>query len=484
VKARRKKLPSSSATSWRTNDALVLWLIGCAGFLAIVLSARGDLWLDEVISLQWARSAKTPWDLLALYHHDNNHPINSLWLLMVGESHGTVLPRLLSIVSGAIILFLMVKLGEVLCPTRRWVPLLLASFSFPMILYASEARGYAPALAANLGATWLLLKWRNSKQFPPTLAFGLLSIVAMLSHGSALHILAAQFLWFVLVAFQDERGVIHRIYRVLHWFGIPVLAGGIYYILFLREMMVAGGPHYSWVQVFGHFFGYSLGLPTEGIGGVFTTVVSILLIIAALVWGVFPIPCGRWLYSFILLVPAAVLLLTRPEFLYFRYFLVCLPYFYLLLGALSEALPKPLHSWKRIVVAVVVVAFVSTNVARVFALLNWQRGDYSGALRYVVDRSSGDTTISSDHDFRNGLVVQSLKRRFPEFSRIQYCLASDIPNIGTEWLILHGQGDPPAVTPEKISWENRSYSFSKLFPAGPVSGFYWMIFRRTDLSVE
>ena len=42
-----------------------------------VICARGELWFDEVLSLQWAKNASTPWQLLTDYRHDNNHLLNS-----------------------------------------------------------------------------------------------------------------------------------------------------------------------------------------------------------------------------------------------------------------------------------------------------------------------------------------------------------------------------------------------------------------------
>jgi hypothetical protein len=53
--------------------------------LLYVLGARGELWFDEVLSIQWARNATTPAEIITLYRHDNNHPLNTLWLYSLGE---------------------------------------------------------------------------------------------------------------------------------------------------------------------------------------------------------------------------------------------------------------------------------------------------------------------------------------------------------------------------------------------------------------
>jgi hypothetical protein len=58
--------------------------------------------------------------------------------------------------SGFVVLVLVWLAARRLSEKFAWVPLLLAATSFPLVLYASEARGYAPALACLLGA-WLVV---------------------------------------------------------------------------------------------------------------------------------------------------------------------------------------------------------------------------------------------------------------------------------------------------------------------------------------
>ena len=48
-----------------------------------LLAARGDLWLDELWSLSFARQMTSPLDVWTAIHHDNNHPLNTLYLFVV-----------------------------------------------------------------------------------------------------------------------------------------------------------------------------------------------------------------------------------------------------------------------------------------------------------------------------------------------------------------------------------------------------------------
>jgi hypothetical protein len=68
--------------------------------LVFIICARGELWFDEVLSLQWAKNTATPWQLLTDYRHDNNHLLNSLWLWLVGIRAPELVLRALAVASG------------------------------------------------------------------------------------------------------------------------------------------------------------------------------------------------------------------------------------------------------------------------------------------------------------------------------------------------------------------------------------------------
>ena len=55
------------------------------GALLRFAAARGDLWLDEIWSIDIAREAGSLLGVLAT-RHDNNHPHNTIWLLAAGGS--------------------------------------------------------------------------------------------------------------------------------------------------------------------------------------------------------------------------------------------------------------------------------------------------------------------------------------------------------------------------------------------------------------
>jgi hypothetical protein len=56
------------------------WLAFLLSSALIVAAARGDLWLDELVSLSFARNAHSIADIFVRFPYDNNHPLNTLFL--------------------------------------------------------------------------------------------------------------------------------------------------------------------------------------------------------------------------------------------------------------------------------------------------------------------------------------------------------------------------------------------------------------------
>ena len=71
----------SPFTVWR--DPWILAALGIALALRLAM-ARGGLWLDEAWSVAMAHEAANPIAVITGIHHDNNHPLNSWWLQLVG----------------------------------------------------------------------------------------------------------------------------------------------------------------------------------------------------------------------------------------------------------------------------------------------------------------------------------------------------------------------------------------------------------------
>ena len=104
--------------------------------------------------MQWAKNAKSGWELISLFKHDNNHILNSFWLKLAGiESHPVIL-RGLSVVSGigSLILFYLFARRFFGVTHPALISLILFCSSYCSVLYFSEARGYEAAIFCSLAA--------------------------------------------------------------------------------------------------------------------------------------------------------------------------------------------------------------------------------------------------------------------------------------------------------------------------------------------
>src|SRR5690349_4887510 len=96
-------------------DRRYWWLLGAIVLLGLALriaGAQGALWLDEAWSAKQAHDAGTPIAVFLNINHDNNHHLNSLWLLLVGFDAPPPLARALSIATGTAAILVAAAIGK------------------------------------------------------------------------------------------------------------------------------------------------------------------------------------------------------------------------------------------------------------------------------------------------------------------------------------------------------------------------------------
>jgi hypothetical protein len=78
------EMNSRSLDTYQRSAILLIGGFIIAGFTLRCLAAQGGLWTDEAWSLVYAQQASDALGILTRINHDNNHHLNSLWLLTVG----------------------------------------------------------------------------------------------------------------------------------------------------------------------------------------------------------------------------------------------------------------------------------------------------------------------------------------------------------------------------------------------------------------
>jgi hypothetical protein len=457
--------------------------VAAGGVLAVcailyVLCASGELWFDEVLSLQWAKNASSVPEILTLYRHDNNHPLNTLWMYLAGEGRTELTYRALSVFSGVVSLLLILALGRRLTPASWWVPFILAASSYAMVLYSSEARGYAPALACSLAAVWLLLRDPLPALHPLRLgAFWLVSVAGILAHATAVYPLIALGVWFLVSGLATGCTRVRLAGAAALWFGVPAMVFLGLFVFFLRPMMVAGGPSYPVVAIAAEFFGYGFGLPVNSAWAMPVALLGVAALGWGLVWGKFEVPSARIFFILVIaVVPMLGLLVAGPEYLHFRYFLVCLPFGFLVLGALAERLPRGLPA--RVGIAVLLAILVSLQVPRIATLAQLGRGGARPVLERVSSAGAEGQTIISNHDLMLGMVVEFYRARDSRLAGVRYLPQWAERSGPADWLVISSQEQPLPAPSSSMQLPDASYRLVTAIRSAPVSGTHWILYRR------
>lgn len=486
--ARRPKLTLKARRHLRlrfNGEATILAvIIGIAATLRIA-AARGDLWLDEIWSLWFARELRAPWQVLTAIHHDNNHPLNTLWLALVANvvgPHGpVVLFRALSLIAGtalAIVLFESeMHSSEDDAQRRRWIAAVLAATSFSAVVYSSEARGYAPA-AFFAVAAFVLVRHQSAETSPlRRLGFAAVCMLGVLSHLTFLFAYAGVLAW--TFARRTARGrFAARDWFVLHCLPLAFIVAD--YAVHARKLYFGGGPAFNIPDVIGRVLSLAAGGADAG-PLLYVTAVSTACFV---VWGIVDLVRRRsdetvFFATTLVLVPAGVLFAYRAEFLDVRYFFVLFPFVWLLATRSLASLYRQGRAG-QFVATVLIAASIGGNIVHIAPLLREGRGHYADAVALMAADTPGrEITVGSDHDFRNRFVLDYYGEVLPAGKSLRYVSSAGWTRSEPMWVITHDFEVQREHPPSTIDASNGGrYRFVRAFPYGGISGWTWYLYRR------
>ena len=259
---------------WAAVAALTL-----LGIVLRILAARGALWLDEAWSATFAEQAATPIGVIWRVNHDNNHILNTLWLQWVGSGASPLIQRALSIVTGTAA----VPLAAAFAARRGAAAGLIAALAFavsPMLVtYGSEARGYAPMVAAFLAILVLVDRWLERNARVPVIGLAMLALLGTLAQVLMIASLLAITAWSGLVLWR-RRGFGPAMLMVSRNLGPALVASA----LVLVVMLLAADTAPAGFTI-GSYAPFSAADWTNGVAG-------------ATAWTLGIEPAGRWIAVF------------------------------------------------------------------------------------------------------------------------------------------------------------------------------------------
>lgn len=443
-----------------------------------------DFWLDEVWNWEVARHLSSPLAILSAEASDNNHPINTFFVWLLGAHRPWPAYRLLSLATGIGSIVLCGLAGARYGPWGPPVAMLFAGLSPILVFYSSEARGYSPAaffaLAAFLAASRPIngRSWAMRGILWGTVALG------FLSH------LSFAFVYLGILC-RDAYRIVRRrgVFRagvvdLLASHAIPIAAlvgAGIRF----STLTIRGGPDYVLHRVLLATASYALGIPDHPM---------FLVVAVPAIAALFGYECVRsaragsdeWVFFVVavMLAPATALLVLRPSVLSPRYFLVLAPFVLLsLAGCVAARFGR-----KRgggVLAWVFLLAFCAGSLAMTTRLAREGRGQYLKALRYMAAETAGDSiVVGTDKDIRVPLLLAFYEPYLGGRKRIRFQRSAPDSASAPEWFIHSVAMDEPGIdrhyrpAPDIAVAGWCCWQLVKEYPHFGLSGMSWYLYRR------
>lgn len=452
--------------------------IGVGAALRIA-GLASDFWLDEVWSWSLAGGLASPLEVFTGIHHSNNHHLLTLWMFAAGDGAPVWVYRLPSVVAG----IASIPLAAALAWRRGRLEAALAATGvaacFALVHFASEARGYALAVACALAAQLTQRRFLDRPSRGAALGFGALVCLGLLSH------LGFAFYWSgalaqSLLAVRRSGGTL---VRQLEPHLLPIVALSLLYLVDLRALFVGAGNPTDLAALAARTFGFAFGAPVvPSLAPLYAGIAGAALAAGARVRA--RRGDDSWVGDAvtIALAPLLVFVLLQPDVIAVRYFLIGIAFALLLFADLLAAGLRA-GGGRRLLAALAGLLFLAGSASHDAAFLEYGRGGFRAAL-FTMARADESPAIrvASDHDFRTGSVLRFYARELPGDRTLAYLPRDARPPGGAEWMILHRAQRPERAATRLADAAGNGYALVAEFDHAAISGFYWALYRNVRSS--
>lgn len=221
------------------QDHYLLLIIILLGLILRIYDIGGEsLWLDEFISLKFARLNLGGIIGRIYYDSENNPPLYFMflhyWIVLFGDSEASL--RMTTVVFNTASIIVLYILGRALFNKKTG---LLASLIFSVsayqIYYSQEARAYSLMVLLGLLSLFFLLRLMNKFDLRSAFGYALFSGLLLYTHYYGLLIIAAENLYFFSIMLLQRSG---KKKGLIRWISLQVILS----ILFVPgfSMLMAG----------------------------------------------------------------------------------------------------------------------------------------------------------------------------------------------------------------------------------------------------
>lgn len=448
-----------------------------------IAAARNDLWFDEIISVRLAGLMSGWLGVFTEFRYDNNHYLNTLWVYALGLNQSPWWYRAPAVAAGLATIAAAYWTLRPYGPIAQKTGAVLFAFSYPLIHYSSEARGYSFQVLFCLLAFGCLDRFHRGARFRYAWGYGSMASLALLSQLLTVNFLMACGFWSISFQMKQEIPPRRKLQRLMACHLLPFLCSVALYFISIRFLEIGGGPKLNTLLVLTSAWSLLLYYATATWLRVSIGILALVLTFAGL-WSYRKHEVERgdssenWKFLFAFLVVIPLARVTIPGGLLFvRYFLVqlvfCLWLFSVLLADLA------VRREKKTLVAVFLVLFLGLNLGQSRRLLHYGRGNYRAALQMMVDETDGR------------LLTIATSNKVHDVPVLEYFLAEcnlDSKQIRTfdvsghpEWFILHRTMTCAAdlsEPPREFTVDDVSYALRQRFRTSYLSGFEWNCYHR------
>jgi len=484
----------------RPRHMALAGLILIVGAAVRIQGAQGDLWLDEIWSLNLA-ATMTAWsDVLWNLIHDNSHPLNTLYLYLVGPGQAPWVYRLASVVAGT---FSIAAAGWAVARGGRQrilITMAITAVLYPLVQYGSEARGYALMMLFAYIAFGAVERAQRPTGAMRWVFAGALTLGA-LSHLSILPVALAFAVAFAAKRVQGGRSIWSAVHDTVRFSapaagGLALVGAGIVYGLNNLTQGWYGGASVPcpgagcFVGALGSIVRFSSGGYDAGgpalYAGVFAVAVG-----GAIVWlSVLGRSRANLYGAVFFLTPLIYIALDQPNAPFGRYFLAMIAFVPLLLSDVVVELHQRSQLARRIG-GLAVIALISVNGSAMIKAYPAPRGVYLETYNAITHNSQkSPITIGSDQSFRVRTVFGFMAQQAGLKQDITYIAPQEVIAKRPDWLILVTRKDK--LTKNQLCYETPpAAAASAAGPALPLvylwissssywgmSGANWDLYRR------
>ena len=452
------------------------------GVVVRVFAARNDLWFDEVWTLQLLRERVHSFgDVFTNVKHSNNHHLCSLWMWLVGRNASPLVYRLPSVLASIGTIMLAGLIGLRQSRLQGYIAVTLTSWSYLLIHFGTEARGYSLAVFLALLAWYALQQFEEKRSRIWIIVFWTAVVLGFLAHLEFAICFAGLVVWALWRFVRYRSKWRQALLDLFALFTVPIVLLLIFYFVSIRGMEVGGGPKYQVTPLLIKTASYMLGGPASGAAAAITALLAVASIYVVLFYLMFERD-DRWIfYALVIVAPLGLIAILLPVPLSVRYFMVSVAASLVLLSSGYAALLSRGVAGRVLGVTLLAV-FLAGNAVNTSNLLRFGRGQYLAALRFMEKNSDGrELVITSDHDFRNKMLVNYYKRHLARPDSIRYANGATLNDGAVDWLILHRfelTGRPGRVT----DGYGNAYQLVKIYRYSDLSGWNWLLYHNLNRS--